>query len=114
VDEQDGNSLTLIIMTITRSIDTTGLGLLEEPEASAVPDEASPLLQNKTALQSLSERWYSNSSTFLDRNAGLLLLVASHFFFSASTVSVQWLNRSEEHVPFLEVGDTLRTVEVLI
>jgi hypothetical protein len=96
--------------------DTTGPGLHEEPEASSVPDEASLLLQNKTALLSqrgLSERWHPNSSAFLDRNAGLLLLVASHFSLSASTISVQWLNRSEEKVPVLEVGDALRAVEVL-
>jgi len=103
-------------MTITRSTDTTGLGLHEEPEASSVSDEASPLLQNKPALlsqRSLSERWHSNSPAFLDRNAGLLLIAASHFFLSASNISVQWLNRLEEHVPILEVGDTLRTIEVL-
>ena len=108
---------TLITMTIRGSTDTTVTGgLHEEPEASSVPNEASPLLQTKSALlsrRSLSERWHWNASAFLDRNAGLLLIVAAEFFLSASNISVQWLNRLEEHVPILEVCDTLRTIEVL-
>jgi len=75
---------TLIIMTIRGSTDATvtGPGLHEEPEASSVPNETSPLLQTKSALlsrRSLSERWHWNASAFLDRNAGLLLISGSPF-----------------------------------
>ena len=73
-------------------------------------------LQTKSALlsrRSLSERWHWNAPAFLDRNAGLLLIAAAEFFLSASNISVRWLNRLEEHVPILEVCDTLRTIEVL-
>ena len=107
----------LFIMTITCSIDIIGPRLHEEPEGSSVPNETSPLLQTKSALRSqrsLSERWHSNASGFLERNAGLLLIAASHFFLSAANISVQWLNRLEEHVPILEVCDTPRTIGVLL
>lgn len=75
-------------------------------EASSGPDEASPLLQDGRPRRSLSERCSSAVSAFMDRNAGLLLIAASQFFFSVSNVCVKWLNSLDEHVPMLEVRDT--------
>ena len=78
----------------------------EAEEASSVPDEASPLLQDGRPRQSLSERCRSAVSAFMDRNAGLLLIAASQFFFSVSNVCVKWLNSLDERVPMLEVRVT--------
>ena len=72
----------------------------------ADPDETSSLLGTNSAhaLQSShSERWHS-LSTFFDKNAGLSLLVASQFFFTAMSMCVKWLNSLDEPVPILEVG----------
>jgi hypothetical protein len=71
----------------------------------ADPDETSPLLGTNSAraLQpSHSERWHFLSA-FFDKNAGLSLLIASQFFFSAMNVCVKWLNSLDEPVPILEV-----------
>jgi hypothetical protein len=76
----------------------------------ADPDEISPLLgTNRTpAIQSSqSERWHHSArasvSAFLDKNAGLSLIVASEFFFSAMNICVKWINSLDEPVPILEV-----------
>ena len=98
-------------MTVARSTYTTSLSsssgprLPGEASKSSILDETSPLLQPER-VGSLSERWHSTASAFLDRNAGLLLIAASQFFFSASNVSVKWLNSLDEPLPMLEVRDT--------
>ncbi|KAF8495944.1 drug/metabolite transporter superfamily [Russula emetica] len=55
--------------------------------------------------RSLTERGQSAISSFLDKNAGLLLVASSQFFFSASNVCVKWLNSLDEseRVPILEL-----------
>jgi hypothetical protein len=74
-----------------------------------VPDEASPLLfrrDSKEPQRNAFGRWFStqlSASAFLDNNAGLLLVAASQFFFSAMGISVKWLNSLDEPVPTLEV-----------
>jgi hypothetical protein len=100
------------------------LGLPEEPSFVHVLDETSPLLPvqpepvprfalKSRAQQSLSERWHSTVSAFLDTNAGLLLIVGAQFLFSASNVAVKWLNSSDNHIPMLEVRDTPRIIGTL-
>jgi hypothetical protein len=71
----------------------------------ADPDETSPLLRTNSghALQpSDPQRWHSLSA-FFDKNAGLSLLIASQFFFSAMNICVKWLNGLDKPVPILEV-----------
>jgi len=96
------------------------LGLPEEPSSVHVPDETSPLLPvqpesvlKSRAQQSLSERCHSTVPAFLDTNAGLLLIVASQFLFAASNITVKWLNRSDDHIPMLEVRDAPRIIGTL-
>jgi hypothetical protein len=81
--------------------------LEQSEEALSLPDEASPLLQDGRARQSLSERCHSALSAFMGKNAGLLLVAASQFFFAVSNVFVKWLNGLDDHVPILEVRDVL-------
>ncbi|KAH9974987.1 hypothetical protein BGW80DRAFT_1225285 [Lactifluus volemus] len=75
----------------------------------SAPNETSPLLQHSGGQgteQNLSRRWQParlSASGFIDRNAGLLLIAASQFFFSAMNVSVKWLNTLDEPVPTLEL-----------
>jgi len=106
-------------MAITRSpyatetVSSSGYGLAGE--ASTAPDDTSPLLQPDSVpvpRKGQSERWDSNASAFLDRNAGLLLVVASQFCFALSNISVKWLNNLDEHIPMLEVRDALRTIAI--
>ncbi|KAF8499631.1 integral membrane protein DUF6 [Russula emetica] len=55
---------------------------------------------------SQSERWHSarsSVSAFFDKNAGLSLIAASQFFFSAMNICVKWLNSLDEPVPILEL-----------
>ncbi|KAI9439329.1 hypothetical protein H4582DRAFT_132527 [Lactarius indigo] len=74
------------------------------PDGAAIPEETSPLLQPERApRRTISERWRSARSSFLDDNLGLFLVVASQFFFSAMNMSVKWLNSSDEPVPILEI-----------
>ena len=40
---------------------------------------------------------------FFNKNAGLSLVAASQFFFSAMNMCVKWLNSLDEPVPILEV-----------
>lgn len=69
----------------------------------ADPDETSPLLgTNSVHTLQPSERWHFLSALF-DKNAGLSLLIASQFFFSAMNICVKWLNSLDEPVPILEV-----------
>ncbi|KAI0247424.1 hypothetical protein BJV78DRAFT_935985 [Lactifluus subvellereus] len=80
-------------------------------EKLPVHNETSPSLQHRHAeetKQNVSERWHparSAVAAFIDKNAGLLFLVASQFFFSALNVSVGFLNglTRNEPVPMLEL-----------
>ena len=81
--------------------------LEQSEEALSLPDEASPLLQDGRVRRSLSERCHSALSAFMDKNAGLLLVAASQFFFAVSNVFVKWLNGLDDHVPILEVRDAM-------
>lgn len=91
-----------------------GSSLSELPgEDMPIPDEASPLLHGTRDSQepqrNTSGRWFStklSTSSFLDNNAGLLLVAASQFFFSAMGISVKWLNSLDKPVPTLEVCNT--------
>ncbi|KAI9450016.1 integral membrane protein DUF6 [Lactarius psammicola] len=72
-------------------------------------DEASPLLHPKYSQEPQRNpfgRWFSaqlSASAFLDNNAGLLLVAASQFFFSAMGITVKWLNSLDKPVPTLEL-----------
>lgn len=79
-------------------------------EALSIPNEASPLLQTERerelqgeSRRTLFERCHFAMSAFWDKNAGLLLVAASQFFFAASNLCVKWLNSLDERVPVLEV-----------
>ncbi|KAI9459250.1 hypothetical protein BJY52DRAFT_1149260 [Lactarius psammicola] len=79
-------------------------GFESPPDGADIPEETSPLLQPEPApRRTISERWKSAWSSFLDDNLGLFLVVASQFFFSAMNMSVKWLNSSDEPVPILEI-----------
>jgi len=70
------------------------------------PDETSPLLlgiNGARALQSSRSKRWNSLSAFFDKNAGLSLVAASQFFFSAMHICVKWLNSLDEPVPMLEV-----------
>ena len=105
-------------MAVTRYTDTgetqaalSSPDLEQTEEALSASDEASPPLQvgrvTPRVRRSLSERCHWALSAFMDKNAGLLLVAASQFFFSVSNVCVKWLNSLDNHVPMLEVRDTL-------
>ncbi|KAI9439322.1 hypothetical protein H4582DRAFT_1948460 [Lactarius indigo] len=75
-------------------------------EGPSIPDEVSPLLKHKRTHahgQTISERWCTAWSFFLDDNSGLLLVAASQFFFSAMNIAVKWLNSLDDPVPTLEL-----------
>jgi len=78
-----------------------------QPLDTAVLSDTSPLLQREGSKErrSLSRRWPQPfaASALVEKNAGLLLVGASQFFFAASNVTVKWLNSLDEHVPILEV-----------
>jgi hypothetical protein len=67
----------------------------------ADPDETSPLLGTNGA-HALKPSHHALSA-FFDKNAGLCLVAASQFFFSAMNICVKWLNSLDEPVPILEV-----------
>jgi hypothetical protein len=106
--------------TNTRETPTppTSPGLNEALFASVtVPDETSALLPDDgrvlVSQRSLTERGQlAIISSFLDNNAGLLLVALSQFFFAASNLCVKWLNSLDEseRVPVLEVRDILGRV----
>ncbi|KAN0118834.1 hypothetical protein V8E52_004606 [Russula decolorans] len=80
----------------------------EEALSASVPNEASALLSDGRVLVSHrnpSERGQSVISSFLDKNAGLLLVASSQLFFCASNLCVKWLNSLDEseRVPILEL-----------
>ena len=83
-----------------RTIDVYGPQSPSSPvsrDGLADPDEISPLL-GTTAHASAR----SSVSVFLDKNAGLSLIAASQFFFSAMNICVKRLNTLDEPVPILE------------
>ena len=96
-------------MSTVRATEACGPQSSSDPESQATRgglvdlDETTPLLGTNRAQLSRSERRYSAVSTFFDENAGLLLVAASQFFFSAMTTCVKWLNSLNEPVPMLEV-----------
>ena len=101
-------------MAITRYTDSqetqaalSSPDLERSEETLSVPDEVSPLLQDGRGPRSLSTRCRSALSAFVDKNAGLLLVAASQFFFAVSNVFVKWLNGLDDHVPILEVRDVM-------
>ena len=108
-------------MVITHTRETPTLeqtDVTEEADLStSVPNETSALLPDgrvhvsQRNLTGLTERSQSATSSFLDKNAGLLLIAASQFFLSASNLCVKWLNSLDESVPILEVCDFLRGKE---
>ncbi|KAH9961745.1 hypothetical protein BC827DRAFT_1131223 [Russula dissimulans] len=68
-------------------------------------DETSPLLRTNRHDPARVVPWLSTRSSlsaFLEKNAGLLLVTASQFFFSAMNISVKWLNSLDKPVPTLE------------
>jgi hypothetical protein len=67
------------------------------PADAPVPNEASPLLRSKHT------QWSTARSTFLENNAGLLLVAAAQFFFSAMGIVLKWFNGLDDPVPTLEV-----------
>lgn len=78
-------------------------------EDTSVLDEASPLLNGRNSQEPQRNIWFvtkMSASAFLDNNAGLLLVAASQFFFSAMGISVKWLNSLDGPVPTLEVCNT--------
>jgi len=84
----------------------------EETLSASVSNETSallPLADRRVLVSrpSLAERCQSAISPFLDKNAGLLLVALSQFFFSASNLCVKWLNSLDERIPILEVRDIL-------
>ncbi len=80
-------------------------------EDLATSDEVSlPLLKPDSAYvyqPTISGPRRSALSSFVDDNAGLLLVAASQFFFSAMNVLVKLLTSLDEPVPMLEVRRTL-------
>ena len=82
----------------------------------AHPDETTSLLRtsrDRVSQWNYSEWWFSARSavsTFSDKNAGLLLVAASQFFFSGMNISVKWLSSLDEPIPTLEVCADLRMV----
>jgi hypothetical protein len=85
----------------------------------ADPNETSPLLWTNSTLARALHDQPSHSerrhflSAFFDKNAGLSLVAASQFFFSAMNVCVKWLNSLDEPIPILEVRIGSRMVDFL-
>jgi hypothetical protein len=112
-------------MAAAHAVDTTERSAplsASDPESLAIrdglaePDETTPLLRTNRArlLLSNGSGWWSSArsavSTFSDKNAGLLLVAASQFFFSGMNISVKWLSSLDEPIPTLEVCVDLRMV----
>src|SRR5712692_3771049 len=123
------HTLNSFIMSTPYSVRTTEPCVPQSPSSPGLPasrddladqddSETSPLLgtYHPHALQSPrshSEWWHSTRSsvsTFFDKNAGLCLITASEFFFSAMNISVKWLNGLDEPIPILEVRVSSRMV----
>jgi len=85
-------------------------------------DETSPLLPTNRRDAARVVLWWDHSepwlsvrssvSAFFGKNAGLLLVTASQFFFSAMNISVKWLNSLDKPVPTLEVCLSSRAVVI--
>jgi hypothetical protein len=96
-------------MAISNSVDIAERFIL--PAGLADPGETTPLLQTYRAhvLDWNPLRWWSSAgsvvtvSAFFGRNTGLLLVAASHFFYTAMNFSVKWHNGLDEPIPILEV-----------
>jgi hypothetical protein len=98
-------------MTTAHSVRATEVYGPQSPSSPDLPvsrdgqadlGEISPLLGTNRPRT----RWHSarsSVSAFLDKNAGLSLIAASQFFFSAMNTCVKWLNSLEKPVPILEV-----------
>jgi hypothetical protein len=100
------SSVTSFMATV-RTTEASGPQSSSDPEIQASRDgldETTPLLRSNRALSSRSKTWRSAVSTFFDENAGLLLVAASQFFFTAMSTCVKSLNSlDDEPVPMLEV-----------
>jgi hypothetical protein len=74
---------------------------LDLPADAPIQNESSPLLlPNRT-------QWSTARSSFLQNNAGLFLVAAAQFFFSAMGIVLKWFNSLDDPVPTLEVWRTL-------
>ncbi|KAI0290235.1 hypothetical protein BC826DRAFT_1027928 [Russula brevipes] len=90
------------------SYTTATSGLLPSPDPAVIssrdgqvdPDETSPLFPTHRTHVPQSNH---PVSAFLNKNTGLLLVVASQFFFSAMNISVKWLSNLDEPIPTLEL-----------
>jgi hypothetical protein len=84
-----------------------------DPEQTVVTEDDEEALSPGVPIEALAllpdERGQSAISSFLDKNAGLLLVASSQLFFCASNLCVKWLNSLDEseRVPILEVRDIL-------
>ena len=78
----------------------------------AVPEKMWPLLQtgSESALKfrwSFTERGHSTASAFLDRNAGLSLIMTSELFFCLMGLTIVLLNGLDTQIPELGVRSAL-------
>ena len=81
-------------------------GFESPPDGVDIQEETSPLLPPKFApRQSISVRWKSAWSSFLDDNFGLFLIAAAEFFMTGANTAVKLLNSSDEPVSIIEVCD---------
>ena len=104
-----------LIMTIMHSTNTADARSPLSSSGPGLPGEAvpqkmseSPLLQteSESALKfrwSLAERGHLTVPAFLDRNAGLFLIMASELFFCLAGVTTRLLNGLDKQIPILEV-----------
>ena len=103
----------ILIMTIMHSTNTSEARSPLSSSGPGLPGEAvlekmSPLLQteSESALKfqwSLAERRHSTASAFLDRNAGLFLIMASELFFRLMRVTIRLLYGLDMRIHILEV-----------
>lgn len=87
----------------SKALSSSNSHLPASGEGPPTLDEISPLLKTKDAHAHQSGPRRSAVSSFLDDNAGLLLVAASQLFASAMSLSVKVLNSLDEPVPTLEV-----------
>jgi hypothetical protein len=89
---------------VRTSVASSESGSPANGEDAPIPNEVSPLLNSRrTKAQTIPERWRTTRTSFLEDNAGLLLVAAAQFFFSAMGIAVKWLNSLDDPVPTLEV-----------
>ena len=87
---------------------------LSTPNGVDIPEETSPLLEpgrtpGRIISPSISQRWTSAPSPFLEANLGLFLVSSGECFLAAANTVVKLLNSSDEPVPTLEVCDGPRS-----